>query len=545
MKLSLRCAIDRTFAANARASRFAVICALAVIGTAGVAAADEVSDLTAKAEKGDAVAQYDLAQRYASGTGTPKDEAAALQWYLKSAAREHIPAYVSLGSAYAHGFGVKQDWAESIGWYRKAALAGNRIAQHNLGLDYEHGHGVPQDYAIAAQWDRLGAEQGQPRCQYNLGQLYESGRGVPENKFIAFMLYGLAAAHENQNHIFGEAKAKELGGKRDALARTLSPLELEAAKQAIAVYQARVLVNPRQFGPADSKIGTSRGWYIWKSFNSETRVVEVMPDDPPGKGNADVFKATMLPWATTYRHLTYGAGPEGLLPGERVNIFFNPDENHRRGYLVHFQDEICQMKGHYHAWKIEQLTDAGFSARVYYGDKPSGEPVREFTFDPKCRYWSQGKLVKKSTAAVGDRVLMTWCVEGPKNVVKLLTDDASLEAIKALETELLAKKIAAKGFAGRIESLDGDQAHFMVFSDHWLQAQQLKEGTKVRVGAVDEKLKLTGPTTEVTITFRKNRGTYGSGVTDLLLKLPQPSDAEMPRELMLRSPAARIIRVEP
>lgn len=515
------------------------------LSEAGLAAADELSDLKVKAEKGDAVAQYDLARRYAAGTGAPKDEAAALQWYLKSAARDHIPAFVSLGSVYAHGFGVKQDWAESIRWYRKAARAGNRIAQHNLGLDYEHGHGVERDYEIAGQWYALGAEQGQPRCQYNLGQLWETGKGRPVTPIAAFIYYSLATAHDDQNHIFGEAKAKELVVKRDDIAKSLSPDGLKSAKQAIAFMQSRVPVNPRQFGPADSIIGTSRGWYIWKSFNPETREVEVMPDDPTGKGNVEVFKAKMLPWATTYRHLTYGAGPEGLLPGERVNIFFNPDENHRRGYLVHFQDEICQMKGHYHAWKIEQLDDAGFSARVYYGDKPSGEPAREFTFDPKCRYWSQGKQVEKSPAKIGDRVLMTWCVEGAKNVVKLLTDDTSLEAIKAIETERLTKKIAAEGLMGRVESLDGDQAHFMVYGEHWLQAQQLKEGTKVRVSAADPYLKLTGPTIEATITYRKNRGTYGSGVTDLLLTISNATDAEKLREVMLHSSTARIIRVEP
>lgn len=515
-----------------------------VLVTATRTDADEIQDLKAKAEKGDAAAQHDLGQRYAAGNGVAKDEQAALGWFRKAAQREYVPAYVSLGSVYSHGFGVKQDWAESIRWFRKAALAGNRVAQHNLGLDYEFGHGVEQNYETAAEWYRLGVEQGQPRCQYNLGQLYEAGRGVVANKLEAFILYSLASAHENQNHIFGEAKAKELVGKRDALAKVLSPEDLETAKQRIAAYQALVLVNPRQFGPADSKIGTSRGWYILKSFDPETREAEIIPDRPQETGTPEVFRARMLPWATTYRHLTYGAGSEGLLPGERVNIFFNPDESHRRGYLVHFQDEICQMKGHYHAWKIEKTSDGGFSARVFAGDKPTGEPVREFTFDPKCRYWSKGKLVERSAAAVGDRVLMTWCVEGDKNVVKLLTDDASLDAVKAIETERLAKKIAAEGFMGRLESLDGDQAHFMVFSDHWLQAQQLKEATKVRLGAADKALHPTGPTVEATVTYRKNRGTYGSGVTDLLLKVSESANTTTLKRL-LDAKVARIVRIEP
>lgn len=506
--------------------------------------ADEFQDLKTKAEKGDIVAQFDLAKRYAEGLGTAKDERAALEWYLKSAARDHVPAYISLGSIYSHGFGVPQDWAESIRWFRKGALAGNRIAQHNLGLDYEHGHGVPQDYAEAAHWFRLGAEQGQARCQYNLGRLYEMGQGVAQSKLDAFIFYTLAGAHENQNHIFGEAKANEIVVKRDQIAKSLSVEELEAAKQRVAAYQALVAVHPRQFGPADSKIGTSRGWYIWRSFNPETREVEVMPDRPQHSGTPEVFKARMLPWATTYRYLTYGAGPEGLLPGERVNIFFNPDEHHRRGYLVHFQDEICQMKGHYHYWKVEAATTAGFTARVFAGDKPTGEPVREFAFDPDCRIWSKGMTTKKADPKPNDRVYLTWCLEDGKNIVKLYSDADSLEAIKAGETERLTKKIAAEGLMGRVESVVDDQLHYMIFGEHWLQAQMFKEGTRVRISGVGSELRPEGPTAEATITFRKNRGSYGSGVTDLLLKPAQSNDAPLFRKLQ-EAKVTRIIRVGP
>lgn len=515
-----------------------------VIACTAAAHADEFQELKTKAEKGDMVAQFDLAKRYAAGDGTTKDEKSALDWYLKSASREYVPAYISLGSIYSHGFGVKQDWAESIRWFRKGALAGNRIAQHNLGLDYEHGHGVPQDYKEAAHWFRLGAEQGQPRCQYNLGRLYEVGQGVAASKLDAFVLYTVASAHENQNHIFGEAKAKELANKRDVLGQQLSAAELETAKQRVAAYQADVVVNPRQFGPSDSKIGTSRGWYIWRSYDPITREVEVSPDRPDAGGQTEVFKATMLPWATTYRYLTYGAGPEGLLPGERVNIFFNADERHRRGHLVHFQDEICQMKGHYHYWKIEAPTPTGFTARVFAGDKPTGEPVREFTFDPECRIWAKGAVAKKAAPAAGDHVYLTWCLRNGKNIVKLYSDAESLDAIKTLETERLTKKIAVEGLLGRVESLADDQLHYMIFGDHWLQAQLFKEGTRVRIGGVGQGLKPEGPTAEAVITYRKNRGTYGSGVSDLLLKPAKAEDAPLLRKLQDAS-VSRIVRVEP
>ncbi|MCE9605305.1 MAG: sel1 repeat family protein [Planctomycetia bacterium] len=524
--------------------RISAIVALAMFAGVVSLSADELQDLQAKAEKGDAAAQYELAGRYAGGKGIEKDEQAALKWYLKAAERDYVPAYISLGSIYSHGFGVKQDWAESIRWFRKGALAGNRIAQHNLGLDYNYAHGVEQDFAEAAHWFRLGAEQGQPRCQYNLGQLYEAGQGMPASKLEAFILYSLASAHDNQNHIFGEPKAKEIVAKREAIVKTLTPAELETARQRIATFQASVPVHPRRFGAPDGNIGTTRGWYIWRSFNPDTWEAEVTHDRPQDSGTPEVFKVRMLPWATTYRYLAYGAGPEGLLPGERVNIFFNPDEHHKRGYLVHFQDEICQMKGHGHSWEVCKLTAGGFTARVVAGDKPMDDQEREFAFDPECRVWSKGELVPKAKLAQGDHVYMTWCVRDGKQVVKLLSDETSLEAIKKLESERLAKTIAAEGLAGRLESVDGDRIHFMIFAEHWSQSQQLKEGSRVRISGTGKGFHPEGPTVEATVTFRKNRGTYGSGVTDLLLKPTRTEDLPQFRAL-LNSPVLRVIRVEP
>src|SRR5436853_6076581 len=111
---------------------------LIVVFAAGLAPTD-LADLTAKAQKGDTEAEFELGLRLHRGEGTTKDDAAALQWFLKAASRDHARAAVQLGYFYSHGFGAKLDWAESIRWYRQAARAGDRIAQHNLGLDYSHG----------------------------------------------------------------------------------------------------------------------------------------------------------------------------------------------------------------------------------------------------------------------------------------------------------------------------------------------------------------------------------------------------------------------
>src|SRR5581483_2118239 len=105
-------------------------------------------------------------------------------------------------------------------------------------------------------------------------------------------------------------------------------------------------VHPRKFG-APGGVGITRGWYVWHGWNRETQQAEVSNET-----SGERITVRVLPWLTTYRHLAYGASVDDLLPGERVNLYFNPEGTVRRAYLVHFQDEIGQMKGHGHAWQV-------------------------------------------------------------------------------------------------------------------------------------------------------------------------------------------------
>lgn len=492
-----------------------------LLATVSVRGDDEVAALTAKADKGDVSAQFQLGQLFAAGKSVAKDDAKARQWFLKAAAQDHAGAQVSLGSIYAHGFGVPLDWAESIKWYRRAALQGDRIAQHNLGLDYNYGHGVTRDYARAAQWFRLGAEQGQPRCQYNLGLLCEEGKGVPQSDVDALILYTLATAQPNQNHIFGEAKAKEVAERRDKLTKKLSPEQVADAQRRVRAFQALVELHPRRFGAPGTNTGLSRGWYVWLKFDPDTWEAEVKHET-----SGEIWKVRVLPWASTYRYLNYGVRPDALLPGERVNMFFCPDENHKRGYLTHFQDELCQMKGHGHYWQAKVVLDDGgtFTAVAMAGDKPLDGKEVAFNLDPSCRVWQGGKRVERATFKADKRYL-TWCYRKDQRVVMLMADDASLEAIKKDEGARLGQQIAAEGIAGRVESVDGRDVHFLVFGTHWAQAGTLKEGQTVKLTTTGRGFHPTGMPVPAKVTFRKNRGQYGSGVTDLVLQVEKEDDA--------------------
>jgi len=491
--------------------------------------ADELSEITEKATKGDAVAQFELGQRYANGQGVTKDDAQALAWFQKAAAQGHTKAEVSLGSIYAHGFGVAADWAESIRWYRLAAAKGDTTAEHNLGLDYNHGHGVELDHAQAARWFRKAANQGHARAQFNLGELYEAGQGVPQSDLEAFILYTLAGEHENQEHIFGNEKAAEVIARRTRTEQKLTAAERDAAPRRIATARALSAVHPRKFG-APGLIGKSRGWWVWKKWNPDTWEAEVTTD-PPG----EIIKVQVLPWATTYRHLAYGTRFDELLPGEKMNMFFDASADHRRGYVVHFQDEISQMKGHGHFWKVREVTGetetaTRFVAQVFAGDKPLEEKTHPFEIDAACQKWLNGKQVDLFPLRTGDQIYMTWVYRDDRRVVQLLTDDASLDILKQLETKRINEEVAREGLAGQLEVAEKEQVQFMVYSSYWAQSNQLKPGDAVQLAA-------TGPgyrpldaakftRISARIVSQKNRGMYGSGVNDVVLKLDNAADLE-------------------
>jgi len=75
-----------------------------------------------KAGPFDAEAQFNLAVKYATGDGVPKNDAEAVKWYRKAAEQGEVTAQSNLGAMYHNGDGVPKNDAEAAKWYRKAAL---------------------------------------------------------------------------------------------------------------------------------------------------------------------------------------------------------------------------------------------------------------------------------------------------------------------------------------------------------------------------------------------------------------------------------------
>jgi len=86
----------------------------------------ELIEIRAKAENGDAQAQFNLGDRYRTGEGVAKDAPEAVKWYRKAAEQGYARGQCALGTCYANGVGLPKDDAEAVTWYRKAAEQGLR-----------------------------------------------------------------------------------------------------------------------------------------------------------------------------------------------------------------------------------------------------------------------------------------------------------------------------------------------------------------------------------------------------------------------------------
>jgi len=272
-------------------------------------------------------------------------------------------------------------------------------------------------------------------------------------------------------------------------------------------------VHPRRFG-SPGGVGVSRGWYVWLSWNPDTWQAEVRAENSKEK-----FSVRVLPWVTTYRHLAYGAHPDDLLPGERVNLFFNPEGAVKRAYLVHYQDEMCQMKGHNHAWQVEGVADGGrgFSARVMHDDKIFDPNLGSFELDPNCQVWREGKKAEQPGLAKGERLYLTWCYEEQRRVVKTMADAASLNAIQAESQKLVRERLARDGMAGFVEDVADGKARLLLFSTHWAQAGAIQKGQTLTLKASDASYRPSGDGVEVRVESRRNLGAYGSGPNEIIL----------------------------
>lgn len=187
-------------------AHYAVLLALVLgVGCASVPRflPKDIPSLKALAEKGNAEAEFQLAEKYYYEEGIEIDYAQSFKWASRSAAQDNPKAKYRLGSLYIQGRGVAKDEKKAKALFKESKIGLLNLAGRNdpqaqafLGVMYNRGMGVEQDFKEAVKWCRKAAEQGDVDAQYNLGVMYATGRGVENDDKEAFKWIHKAAEQD-------------------------------------------------------------------------------------------------------------------------------------------------------------------------------------------------------------------------------------------------------------------------------------------------------------------------------------------------------------
>ena len=93
-----------------------------------------LAEFTTLAEQGNARAQAKLGDYYNFGNGVPKNQKAAVRWYMKASKQGDSYAQKELGWKYYKGSGVLTDYRQAYMWWDISAFNGHRFS---MGLKEE------------------------------------------------------------------------------------------------------------------------------------------------------------------------------------------------------------------------------------------------------------------------------------------------------------------------------------------------------------------------------------------------------------------------
>jgi TPR repeat protein len=165
----------------------------------------------------------------ANSTPPASEEVKAFEAFKAKAEQGQAEAQYRLGFVYERGHGVPVDYVERARWWRAAADQGHAGAQFSIGYCYGRGEGVPRDLSEAAKWFRKSADQGNASACRFLGIAYDRGEGVGVDKIEAYALLTLALA--------GDSYAR---GDLDNMAGGMTPDAIQMGKQRAKELQKEI-----------------------------------------------------------------------------------------------------------------------------------------------------------------------------------------------------------------------------------------------------------------------------------------------------------------
>ena len=91
------------------------------------------------ADKGDAVAEYNLGFYHSKGWGLPQSDELAFRWYLRSAEHGYGRGLCNAGHCLLHGIGTAVDLDKAADFFERGVEQGHVLSAVNLGYCFAEG----------------------------------------------------------------------------------------------------------------------------------------------------------------------------------------------------------------------------------------------------------------------------------------------------------------------------------------------------------------------------------------------------------------------
>ena len=189
-----------------------------------------------EAERGNALAMYDLGRMWADGLGVEADPDAAREWYRKAlnaflSAEKELPerkkTYLQyrIGKMYLAGLGTEQDYETAALWLERAAEKSHKCAQYTLAGLYVKGQGVEKDLKHAFELYHASAIQGNPYASYEMAKMFRDGTGTKksavqaeehfQDAFSGFQVLEEQSHDDKLQYRLGQMLYQGIGTERD------------------------------------------------------------------------------------------------------------------------------------------------------------------------------------------------------------------------------------------------------------------------------------------------------------------------------------------
>lgn len=146
-----------------------------------IAACSPADEVPARAERGEAEAQFEMGTRRLA-PGPEQDIEAGLAWYEKAAEQGLEQAQRELASLYIGGTpGIEPDPRGRVRWLEAIAERGDHEAMRELVRIYSEGEGIIANEQAAGSWLLRLVEAENPQDEVDLAFRYFAGNGVPRN----------------------------------------------------------------------------------------------------------------------------------------------------------------------------------------------------------------------------------------------------------------------------------------------------------------------------------------------------------------------------